>query len=484
MVIKTVRKMLDLTHADEIAIERDLCTDLAEFVKSAWPIIDPAMPYSHNWHVDAVCEHLEAAFRGEILRLLINIPPGCSKSSLTGVYFPAWIWGPMRKQSFRFIGASHEQSLAIRDNRRTRLLIESDWFQERWPVTITSDQNEKGMFENDRFGFRTANAVKSLTGKRGDCVLWDDPLSPEKAYSDRDRDTANRVFDETLPLRVVDPKKSMIIVIMQRLHEQDVSGHILEKDLGYEHLMLPMEYEPERQCKTSIGFKDPRTKKGELLDKKRFPSWVIDRDKKALGSFATAGQLQQRPVPRGGGLFKRSDFEIVDAAPAIVADRVRAWDLASTEVEGAARTAGLRMSVTNDGVYYIEHVVADNLNSGRAHNLILGTAAVDGKTVRGSIPQDPGQAGKAQVQFLIKSLAGYSYRASPESGDKITRAMPVAAQVEAGNVKVVKGDWNEAFLDEVSSFPNRDQKDQVDAMTRAFSELILSRPTALYGTYG
>lgn len=482
---------MQLTHGDILALEKANARDsLSEYIQMAWDVVDPGVEYLHGWHMDAMAEHLEAVASGDIKRLLINIPPGTSKSTASSVYFPSWLWGPANRPTMKIIGASHDQDLAIRDNRKNRILVESEWYQHRWPIELTSDQNEKKFFENASRGWRQATAVKSMTGRRGDIVIWDDPLSPEKAYSEADRETANRVFAETLPTRLVDPIKSAIIIIMQRLHEDDVSGYILSKDLGYEHLCLPMEFEPKRRCVTSIGFQDPRTKEGELLMPARFPKEVVERDKKVMGSFATAGQFQQRPVPREGGLFKSAWVKFV-AAPPAARQSCRGWDLASTDDNPmAAYTAGVKMSVSNEGFYYIEHAVRDQLSGGAVKALMRSTAELDGKHVKGSIPQDPGQAGKVQVQDLIKLMAGFNYRASPESGDKFTRAMPMAAQFEAGNVFLVKtGDeakdaWIQPFIDELTNFPGGKFKDQVDAMSRAFGELVGKTQVSLVGKYG
>lgn len=451
-----------------------------------WHVLEPAEPYIHGWHVDALSEHLQATSTGEIPRLVINVPPGTMKSSATSVFFPAWLWGPAGKPHTRFIGAAHEQTLATRDSRRTRLLVESQWFQERWPTEITSDQNEKTFFENTRRGFRQSTAVASMTGKRGHFVVWDDPINPEKANSQTERETAIRIFTETLPSRMVNPEKSAIIIVMQRLHKDDVSGYILANDLGYEHLCLPMEYEPARQCRTSIGFKDPRTVEGELLFPQRFPRTVVDRDKKVMGSFATAGQFQQRPVPRGGGMFKRADFEIINALP-VGCRWVRGWDLAASKDAASAFTAGVLMGVTPNGEFVIGDVVRGQLTPSQVEALIRNTASQDASAyagVRGSIPQDPGAGGKAWARAIIKAAAGFAYRASTESGDKETRAQPFAAQVEINNVKLLNGAWNKAFLDEIELFPNATIKDQVDAASRAFMELNSAVPFEWYVSGG
>lgn len=174
------------------------------------------------------------------------------------------------------------------------------------------------------------------------------------------------------------------------------------------------------------------------------------------------------------GMFKRGWFNIVEAAPRLVR-RVRGWDLAATEVKDGkmttAATSGVLLGMCEHGNIYIEHAIADRLGPDGVIQLIKSTAAQDGKDVVGSIPQDPGQAGKAQVSAMLKMLRGYRYFSSPESGDKITRAMPFAAQAEAGNVYLVRGTWNKAYLDELEAFPVGEIKDQVDATSRAFMEL-------------
>ena len=455
-------------------IEKSACSEsLSTFLKRSWDELDPGEPYQHNWHMDAICEHLQAVADGQLTRLLINVPPGTSKSSATCVYFPAWLWGPGGKAHWRVISSSFSQDNALRDTRKTRLLVESDWFQERWPLQMARDQNAKGYFENTEKGFRQASAVTGITGKRGNIIVWDDPLNPESANSDVERTTANRIFAETLTTRLIDPATSSIIIVMQRLHEQDVSGHILENDLGYEHLCLPMEFEPERKCYTSIGFEDPRTEDGELLHPDRFPDWVIERDKKALGSYAYAGQNQQRPTPRGGGLFKTHWFEVVEAAPNDC-KWVRGWDFAATRLTTAAWTRGVLIGRSRSTKnFYVKDVVGVQGTPGEVKQLLKMTAVLDGREVYGSIPQDPGQAGKAQVADMIAELAGYNYTSSTETGDKITRAEPVAAQAEAGNVKIVKGTWNQEFLDELSSFPTGKFADQVDALSRGFGYLVM-----------
>lgn len=467
-------KNLTLTHEDRLAIERELSRrSLADFAKLAWHVLEPSTPLRWGWALDAICQHLEAVTKGEIKRLLMNVPPGTMKSLLTGVIFPAWEWGPAGMPQRRFLGTAHKQDLAIRDAMKCRRLIQSRWYQERWPVELVTDNNAKLRFENTATGFREAMAFTSMTGARGDRVILDDPLSADDANSEAALTAAEVTFTEALPTRV-NNEDSAIIVIMQRLHERDTSGVILERDLGYTHLCLPMRFEEERRCSTGIGFTDPRKTDGELLFPERFPEAQVAELEKTLGSYATAGQLQQRPVPRGGGMFRRDWFEVVPAAPA-GCRWVRGWDLAATADANAAWTAGVLIGKAADGRFYIADATRIQGSPAEVERLLVNTAAQDDAAygrVQGSIPQDPGQAGKSQAQYLIRQLAGRSYRATPESGDKVTRADPLASQAEAGNVLIVAGPWNREFLGELTMFPNGKFKDQVDAASRAFAELV------------
>ena len=207
-------QQLKLTHEDRLAVERELSRrSLADFAKLAWHVLEPSTPLRWGWALDAICQHLEAVTYGDIKRLLMNVPPGTMKSLLTGVIFPAWEWGPAGLPSRRFIGTAHKQDLAIRDAMKCRRLIQSRWYQERWPVGLVTDNNAKLRFENTATGFREAMAFTSMTGARGDRVILDDPLSADDANSEAALNAAEVTFTEALPTRV-NNEDSAIIVIM------------------------------------------------------------------------------------------------------------------------------------------------------------------------------------------------------------------------------------------------------------------------------
>jgi len=294
---------MQLNEADLIEIDRVLSREsLSEFVRAAWHVLEPANPYVHGWHIDCMCEHLEAVTKNQINRLLINVPPGMMKSLLTSVFWPAWEWGPAGLPSHRIVGASYAADLAKRDCRKMKKLVTSEWYQERWPIALEEDQKEKINFENTHTGSRVATPVSSTTGKRGDRVIWDDPHNVEQQFSQAAMTEATRIFRETLTSRVNNRDKSAIIVIMQRLSTSDVSQYIIDNEPDYEHVMLPMEYDPRRKFSTSIGT-DPRSEEGEMLFPERFPRDTYEKDRRTMGEGA-AGQLDQNPVARGGNIIK------------------------------------------------------------------------------------------------------------------------------------------------------------------------------------
>ena len=325
-------------------IERANCEEsLYEFMVAAWKYVDPN-PFVHGWPLEAVAEHLQAVCDGDIRRLIINIPPRCSKSSMTSVAFPAWVWAqrhdsPTSGPGVQFLTASFAQQLSLRDSVKTRRLLDSPWYQSLWGerFALTSDQNTKGRFDNNKGGTRLSTSVGSaLTGEGGNIIIVDDPNAAQEAFSEATIQTTIEWWDSALSTRLNDAKRGAFIVIQQRLAEDDLTGHILSKDVGdWTHLCLPMKYEWTRHSVSITGWNDPRgcdddgeplvlvdangrriprdsAAKDELTDKRegtllwpeRFGPKEIDLLERQLGPFAAAGQLQQRPEPAGGGVIK------------------------------------------------------------------------------------------------------------------------------------------------------------------------------------
>ena len=461
---------------------------LLDYITLYWDCLEPGRKFINGWAVGAICEHLQAVTDGQIRRLLMNVPPGCMKSLTTNVFWPSWEWGPRNRPDMRYVCASYSEALTIRDNRRCRSLIQSERYQRAFGhrYALASDQSAKVRFDTDKTGFKIATSVGGLgTGERGDRFIIDDPHNVKDSESDVIRDSTLQWFTEVVPTRIIDAKSSAIVVIMQRVHERDVSGHILAKELNYDLLCLPMEYEPDHPHKSHsiINFVDPRIEPGTLLWPERFPKDYLDGELKPVlsswgGNYAIAGQLQQRPAPRGGGMFKKKDFKVVgskDVPQNLI--RVRGWDLAATK-DGGAFTACCKGGLSNRGDVYILDVDRIQGSPLDVENMILDCATKDGTSVIQDLPQDPGQAGVSQKSAILHLLHGFTAWFSPESGSKEDRAKPLAAQVEGGNVYLVQAEWNDAFLNEACVFPNGVYKDQIDAASRMYAALLRLKGTS------
>lgn len=481
---------INLPSLDEIEFEIDRQVSkesFAEFAKRAWHVIEPATNLKWGWAMQAICDHLQAVTEGKIQFLVMNVPPGTSKSTLASVLWPAWEMGPREMPYRKYLSTSHSKDLAIRDNVKCRNLMQSEWFQKRWPIIFSSAQNTKEKFETKNFGFRQAAAFTKMTGIRGDRIILDDPLAVHSGNSEADLLDAELAFRETLPSRVTDDKAA-IVIIMQRIHSRDTTGLILDLGLPYDLLCIPMLYEPERKCKTSIGWEDPRTEPGELMFPERFPKEQVDSLEETLGSYAFAGQYQQNPVPREGGLFNFSWFEnkSIPAGTEKVVTWVRGWDLAATVNQRSDWTVGVKLGFTKEKKVIIGDVVRRKLTSQGVRLLIKQTALIDGPSCFISLPKEPGAAGQAWKDQLIKDLHGYVAYFTPDTGDKATRAQPFAAQVEAGNVYFYEAPWNQDYIAELCIFPGGKFDDMVDASTRAYAEILrkTKRPGVGVSTFG
>lgn len=456
---------------------------LADFAIQAWHILEPSTELKWGWALEAICDHLEAVTSGDIKRLLMNVPPGSMKSLLTGVIFPAWEWGPRGMVGKRYLSTAHKQDLAVRDNMKCRRLIQSDWYQSRWPVRLVSDMNAKTKFENDATGFREAMAFTSMTGSRGDRVILDDPLSVDDANSEAALNAAESTFREALPTRV-NNDESAIIVIMQRLNERDTSGIILKEKLGYEHLMLPMRFEESRRCKTSIGFVDPRKVEGELMFPDRFSEETVTQLEKTMGEYAAAGQLQQRPAPAGGGILKTSHFQLWPSNMdlPVIDYVVQALDPAYTEKTtgdpsafqawGVFTHKGRRGAILLD--CWAEHLGYPQLRAKLVeewHSIYGKTDSRKGKKADALLIEQ-----KASGQSLIQDLRQANLPAVPylPTTDKVSRAHQAAPILELDILWIPESrndpgkpvTWARAFLKELEQFPNGEHDDQVDAFTQ------------------
>jgi len=417
-------------------------------------------------HHKVLCDALMRVFNGECKRLIINIPPRYSKTELAVVNFMAWCLGKV--PDAEFIHTSYSGRLAGNNAWQARELVGSNEYREVFPGTmLRGDSAAKDEWRTTEGGIVYAvGAGGTITGYGagkhrpgfGGAILIDDPHKADEARSDVIRQGVIEWFQNTLESRKNDPQNTPIIVIMQRLHESDLAGWLLAGGNGetWEHVCLPA-----------------ITEQGNALWPEKHGIEELRRMQTA-SPYTFAGQYQQSPSTPEGNVIKPDQLETIEALPASGIHWVRAWDLASTAPKHGTDpdwTVGAKWGKDRAGRFYIGDVVRMRGSPDEVEATIVNTAARDGKSVRISIPQDPGQAGKSQVLYLSKKLAGYRVSSSTETGDKVTRAEPMAAQINVGNVSMLKAPWNDALVAEMRVFPNGTHDDQVDAGSRAFNEL-------------
>lgn len=454
-----------------VELERELSSRrLANYIKLAWHVLEPRTPLVWGWAMDAVAEHLEAVTEKQITRLLINVPPGFMKSLQTCVFWPSWNWGPRNDPSLRIIGSSHAADFSTRDTGRFRDLVMSPWYQRRWGHLFSLTKEGEQNVANDRRGWRKGVPFSSMTGERADHVIIDDPHSTEGAESDADRVRAVRIFRESISTRTSDLQAGAIVVIMQRLHDGDISGEILEKEFGYEHLMLPMEYEAEHPHKTvtSIGFGDPRKEEGELLDPVRFPRESLEGTeglKAILGSHAVAGQLQQRPGARGGNIVKRDCFRNTYAARGSRPLRtLQSWDTAGSTKSTAARSCCLTVAEFEDRLE-LWHVFSERLRFGQLQAAAEALNAewkpdivvVEGKSTGGPLVDQL----EDETMIPVRSW-------DPGRLDKDSRLFVVTPRLEAGALHLPADmpPWAVTFITRVCAIPTGKDRDEGDALSQ------------------
>lgn len=464
---------------------------LVEFIRGAWRVVEPHTPYNHNWHIDAIADHLTAATFGLIRRLLVNIQPRHMKSLLVSVFWPAWVWTFRPASQWLFL--SYAQSISIRDNLKRRRIIESSWYRYHFgeAFELTTDQRQKGNFQNDQGGHMIALGLGG-TGQGGDFIVADDLLAREQAYSVAYRDRAITVWDETVSTRGNDPRTVVKVMIAQRLHEGDPPGHIMTKESEggevYDRLIIPTEFEPDaRPPATSIGWTDPRTEPGALLWPERYDAATIATLKTTLGSMAASAQLQQRPTtatgtildarawrfwrPRGVSLplveIKIGDGTIhrVDAVelPDVGIDS-QSWDCAFKDNADSSYVVGQAWRKVDANIYLLDQE-RDQMNLPATIDAIRRLSARY-PSATAKLVEDKAN-GPAVVQTLRSEIPGL-LEVSPQ-GDKISRAHAASPFVESGNVYLPHpgiAPWVYDFIDECRNFPAAVYNDQVDAFTQ------------------
>lgn len=412
-----------------------------------------------------------ASGQGAGRRLMIHMPPGSAKSTYASILFPVW-WLARRRRS-SVLMASHTADLAERFGRSVRSLVDEHAL--RLGYGLAPNERAARRFATTAGGEFYATGVRGpVVGRRADLAIIDDPVkSRAEAESRRAREQLHEWFRADLVTRL--RPHARIVLIMTRWHPDDLAGRLAAEG-GWDVLSLP----------AVAGDNDPL---GREPGAPLWPEWedrpALAGKRAAVGERAWAALYQQAPRAREGGLFDPDRIGMMPPHAAAeaqgAAEIVRAWDLAATAQIGSRDpdwTVGLKLMRTREGSYAVLDIVRLRGSPAIVEDAIMTTAARDGAGVRISLPQDPGQAGKHQALYLVRQLAGYRVSVSPESGSKETRAMPIASQIEGGNVALLPAPWNAAFLDELRDFPHGAKDDQVDALSRAFTMLTETRPAA------
>lgn len=483
---------------------------LTQFVREAWPYIDSS-EYLSCWAIDALCDHLQGVTCGHIQKLLVNYPPRCAKTNVVSISFPAWTWA-RREKSFwsgagvRFLCGSYGGTLSMQNSNKCRRLITSPWYQERWGkgVVLRDDQNTKTQFDLAAGGQRIATSVGgSLLGIGGDIILIDDPHNTSEVESEADRSTAIDWWREIRSTRLNDPKKSALIVVMQRLHQEDVSGNITHGEDADEwvHLMLPMRHDENRHCTTTWrgkDWEDPRHGR-ELMWPERFGEKQVAALERDLGPYMASGRLQQEPTPSGGGIIKSDYWMLWEEENFPTFDYMLASaDTAYTEKEendptGFTIWGVFRESKTDHPKVMLiwawrKHLELHGVTVERLagetdpkyfHRTNASWGLVEWiayscrkfKVDRLLVEAKASGISAAQELKRLHGNEGWSIDLVTPEGDKVARAHAVEPSFAQGIIYAPDREWAEMVIDECAAFPKGRYKDLTDSTTQALKYL-------------
>ncbi len=433
-------------------------SDLSSFIKKSFTTVNPTADYLHNWHIDLIAEYLKACESGDIKRLIINIPPRYMKSISVTVGWPAWLLG--HDPSRRIIAASYAQKLSEKHSLDSRLVMQSPWYKKAFPNTkIINGQNEKSKFVTTKQGHRLATSVGgTITGEGGNFLIVDDPHKPNEVLSDAYRYEVLHWFDQTFSSRLDNKKQGVIVVVMQRLHEEDLSGHLLAKG-GWQHLKLPAEAEEKQYF--SIGNLTIKRDVGDALHKEREDKQLLEQVKKELGSYAYAAQYQQNPVPASGGMIKLAWFGQYENVPED-GQIIQSWDTAIKTGSTNDYSVCTTWKKSEDGQFYLLDIVQDRMEYPQLKRTILNQAA---KWNPNAVLLEDKASGQSLLQDLRKE--NLPLIAIMPTVDKLTRVAAISALIEAGKVHLPKeAYWLAEFKNEVAKFPKYSHDDMVDSMSQ------------------
>jgi predicted phage terminase large subunit-like protein len=452
----------------QVVFDSILRSDFTAFIQKAFATVSPGDGFSPNWHIEAMAHELTMLMRGENRRLIITIPPRHLKSICTSVALPAFILGhdPTRK----IICVSYSQELAVKHANDCRTIMNSDWYRRLFPGTkVDPSKNTETEVMTTERGFRLCTSVGgTLTGRGGNVIVIDDPIKPAEAMSDTTRERLLHWYSTTLLSRLDDKEHDSIILVMQRLHEGDLAGHLLEQG-GWKHLNLPAIAEIEQRVEIGPGLYHTR-KIGDLLHPARESEAVLDDMKIQMGSATFSAQYQQSPIPAGGNMVDWKWFNWFDLDGSVtIDDIVVSWDTAMKPTELANYSVGTVWGIRG-GLYYLIDVIRVRLDY---PNLRRKVIEVNGRWQNPTILIEDAGSGTSLLQDLY-DLDIPAIAIKPE-GDKVLRMSAQTAKIEAGAVHLPRhAPWLDDLRSELLAFPNGRHDDQVDSISQALN--WISRP--------
>lgn len=467
---------MDAALLDDVPTLADIDAELArrsfrDYLPWVWPIIEPATIFVPNWHLDAICEHLEAIYRGDLRNLLILMPPRMGKSFTASIAFPTWAW--TQQPALRFLFASYSDELSTEHAVKSRRVLDSEPYRAAFGhlFRLTSDQNIKTHYENDKTGYRISTSVGGTgTGRGGDILICDDPHNLKQIHSELVRNDVREWYRTVWRTRLNDQRTGKRVVIMQRGHEADVAGDCLASG-EYAKLELPNEYVPTTYV-TPIGWRDPRTIEGELLCPARIgakETAALKSPHDGLGSWAYATQFQQQPAPSDGNVFKRQWFRFWKELPGDLDYWALSADCAFKDLQTSDYVA-IGVWAVRGAQKFLVCRLNERLDFVGTCQALRGLCAkypqIEFKWVE---DKANGSAVISALKQEIPSLIGVN----PEGG-KEARAWAVQATVEAGNVYLPDPSVDptiEDFIRQCCLFPNGTHDDEVDQMTQALRRI-------------
>ena len=484
-------ELLRKKHAAELTDKRELLEhDLGAFVREAWKFLNPGRELVWSWHYDFLCEHLMLVKQRKLRRLIINIPPRTAKSTIATMCFPDWVW--TTEPSHAFLCASYSNSLSTDHSVARRNLLQSPWYQALWgeKFQLSEDRNLTTQFSNDCMGQMVATSTGSgAEGRGGDTAILDDPMSNQQALSDVERLAANRWVDGTLKQRLNDPATAAIIVIMQRLHEMDTTGFLLNQEKSnWTHIELPLEAEKKEHWVFPISGKVVEREKGDILGATRFPPVIVEEKKR--NRMVWAGQYQQHPAPLEGNLIKDKDIKYYGGKDPLTgaADEELPLDFDFVVISADCAFKDLDscdfVAVGAIGIKgrkrYVLNVINEHLDIDGTENVIRQERAKcqqlnPPRHVSAVLVEDKAN-GPAVITRLKKNVTGV-IEVNPQGG-KVSRMFAASPEWQAGDWYVDRNAaWRDPFVNQLKMFPNAAYDDMVDMMTQ--TAIWLSERTSL-----